>query len=73
MRYVYNLVIDTDKDPEPLLWDALNERFLAGADHISLRLKDFYHFSHEPVKAPEATVGDKVEELVNDAKSRGYF
>ena len=43
MRYVYNLVIDTDKDPEPILWEALHERFLTDADHISLRLKDFYY------------------------------
>ena len=44
MRYVYTLVIDNDEDPEPKIWEALNERFLAGADHIYLELKDYYNF-----------------------------
>tara|TARA_B100001057_G_scaffold43616_1_gene39003 strand:- start:1802 stop:1957 length:156 start_codon:yes stop_codon:yes gene_type:complete len=45
MRYVYTLIIDNDDDPEPAIWEALNERFLAGADHIYLELKDYYKFS----------------------------
>lgn len=70
MRYVYTVVIDTEKDPEPLLWEALNERFLADADHIYLKLKDFYHFTHEPVQEPK---DDDVHPVVKEAKSRGYF
>ena len=46
MRYVYTLIIDNDDDPEPAIWEALTERFLAGADHIYLELKDYYKVSY---------------------------